>query len=377
MTSMTVQLPDFIAREKTCPIWGTECQEKIQDADSITVVASPRAGGDYVIDRSVLPELRQMYAANPSNTFANMLRSRLTTILVKQRQLGNDRPRITASTLDAARSAGPARMEDKAMRLLQLLAELQSRSIATPVAIGRHRTDVQVLTIPEPWDWDKAQQNMEMACAHAEVPWVEYPIDLKELAVLATHLADCGFIRKGETITIEGVEYHAGPFGFLCHVTTSGYIAVEQLQTERKSDQCFVAMWFNEKTDALYDNAIAPAVIAAGYQPTRIDRQTNFLGKIDDQIIAEMRRSRFVIADFTHDERGVRGSVYYEAGFAHGLDIPVIFTCRADQICKLAFDTNHFLHLSWPADAPEALIEPLKNRIQANIGAGPHAGGRE
>ena len=375
MTSMRDQLRDFTRGEKTCPIWGTECQEKIQDADSITVVASPRAGGDYVIDRSAFSELRRMYAANPGNEFANMLRARLTTILVKQRQLGNNLPRITASILDAARSAGPARMEDKAMRLLQLLAELQSRSIATPVAIGRHRPDVRVRQLAEPWDWDKAQQNMEMACAHAEVPWVGYPIDLQELAVLTTHLADRGFIKKGKVTTIEEVEYHAGPFGFLCHVTTSGYIAVEQLQTERKSDQCFVALWFDEKTNALYDNAIVPAVEAAGYKAVRIDRQTDFIGKIDDQIIAEIRRSRFVIADFTHNERGARGSVYYEAGFAHGLDIPVIFTCRADQICKLAFDTNHFLHLAWPADAPEALIEPLKNRITANIGAGPYAAG--
>ena len=67
-------------------------------------------------------------------------------------------------------------------------------------------------------------------------------------------------------------------------------------------------------------------------------------------IIAEIRRSNtFVITDFTQLTNfiGARGSVYYEAGFAHGLDIPVIFTCRNDQIDDLHFDTNHFLHLSW------------------------------
>jgi len=127
----------------------------------------------------------------------------------------------------------------------------------------------------------------------------------------------------------------------------------------------------------LYDRAIAPAVRAAGYQPLRIDQKPDFLGKIDDQIIAEIRRSRFVIADFTHGDGGVRGSVYYEVGFAQGLDIPVIFTCRDDQLDDLHFDTNHFLHLSWPRGHTEALIEPLKNRILANIGEGPHAGGRE
>ncbi len=37
---------------------------------------------------------------------------------------------------------------------------------------------------------------------------------------------------------------------------------------------------------------------------------------------------RFMIADFT----GHRGGVYFEAGFAHGLGIPVIWTCREDQL---------------------------------------------
>ena len=84
-----------------------------------------------------------------------------------------------------------------------------------------------------------------------------------------------------------------------------------------------------------------------------------------------------MIADFTHGDEGVRGSVYYEVGFAQGLDIPVIFTCRDDQLDDLHFDTNHFLHLSWPRGHAEALIEPVKNRILANIGEGPHTGGSE
>ena len=84
-----------------------------------------------------------------------------------------------------------------------------------------------------------------------------------------------------------------------------------------------------------------------------------------------------MIADFTHGDSGARGSVYYEVGLAEGLNLPVIFTCRQDQIDDLHFDTNHFLHLSWPRGYPEALIEPLKIRILRNIGEGPNisAGG--
>ena len=97
-------------------------------------------------------------------------------------------------------------------------------------------------------------------------------------------------------------------------------------------------MWFDKSMDGLYERGIAPAIEATGYNPLRIDRK-DFLGKIDDEIIAEIRHSRFVVADFSHGKDGVRGSVYYEAGFAHGLGIPVIYLCRKGS--DLAFDTNH------------------------------------
>ena len=342
MTSMTDQLQGFLTGEKTCLIWGTECQEKIQDADSITVVASPRAGGDYVIDRSVFPELRRLYAADSSNEFANMLRARLTTILVKRRQLDNDLPRITASTLDEAKSAGPARMDERLANLLRFLVD-NTPMVGEPVRINSN---------------DDMDKNLQYSLANSE------STDRSEVEFLIGSLERLGWITR----SLVG-------FRLLITVTADGYSEVEKSRSVRNTEQCFIAMWFNQETDALYDKAIAPAVRAAGYQPIRIDQQTNFLGKIDDQITAEIPRSKFVIADFTHGDDGPRGSVYYEVGFAHALDIPVIFTCRDDQMEGLPFDTNHYPHLPWSADAPEALIEPLKNRVVDNLGPGPHGTG--
>ena len=63
--------------------------------------------------------------------------------------------------------------------------------------------------------------------------------------------------------------------------------------------------------------------------------------------------------------------MYYEAGFAHGLDLPVIFTCRDDAVETLHFDTNHYSHIVW--SDPMDLREKLKNRILAVIGEGPEA----
>ncbi|HZU50969.1 MAG TPA: hypothetical protein VE968_03750 [Sphingomicrobium sp.] len=112
---------------------------------------------------------------------------------------------------------------------------------------------------------------------------------------------------------------------------------------------------------------IEPAIREAGYEPLRIDRKEH-LNKIDDEIIAEIRRSRFLVADFTHGDTGARGGVYYEAGFAHGLNIPVIFTCRADAIDKVHFDTRQYNHITWAT--PDELKERLAKRITATLGDG-------
>ena len=151
-------------------------------------------------------------------------------------------------------------------------------------------------------------------------------------------------------------------------VTVEGYRRLEEQRKSLDVSQAFIAMWFDDSMDEAFDQGIKPAIEGTGYKPLRID-QKEHVNKIDDEIIAELRRSRFVVADFTHGEDGARGGVYYEAGFAHGLERPVFFTCRKDKMKTLHFDTNHFNHIVWtdPAD----LREKLKNRILAVIGEGP------
>ena len=145
----------------------------------------------------------------------------------------------------------------------------------------------------------------------------------------------------------------------------------EQLRDLGTGRNGFVAMWFDNSMAAVFENGIAPAIEDAGYTPVRIDRQ-EFLGKVDDEIMAEIRKSRFVVADFTtSEESGARGGVYYEAGFAQGLDIPVIHTCRQDRMQAVHFDTNHFNHITW--ETPEDLRTQLHRRIEATLGRGPGA----
>ena len=156
-------------------------------------------------------------------------------------------------------------------------------------------------------------------------------------------------------------------------LTAEGFERMEALESgAAPTTQAFVAMWFDQSMADAFDNGFKPAIEAAGYRAFRIDKKEHG-NKIDDEIIAEIRRSRFVVADFTcgmfaTPDKPIaiaRGGVYYEAGFAQGLRIPVIWSCRADCIDHVHFDTRQFNHIVWN-DAAELRVK-LSNRIRAVI----------
>jgi len=148
-------------------------------------------------------------------------------------------------------------------------------------------------------------------------------------------------------------------------ITPQGLAFLEDIRRRTpRSQQVFVAMWFHPCMTSVYEKHVAPAIRSAGYDPKRIDKKEHF-GKIDDEIIGEIRRSRFIVADFT----GHRGGVYYEAGFAHGLGIPVIFSCRKKELHRLHFDVRQYVTIDW--ETPEDLGSRLKNRVVGAIGWGP------
>ena len=127
-------------------------------------------------------------------------------------------------------------------------------------------------------------------------------------------------------------------------VLTAGGVERLEAAAQPSSKQGFVAMWFDASTSDAYDHGIKPGIEDAGYEARRIDEKEHN-NKIDDEIIAEIRRSRFVVADFTcgtvpHEGKEVaipRGGVYYEAGFAQGLNVPLIWTCHEGPSGPIAF----------------------------------------
>ena len=145
-------------------------------------------------------------------------------------------------------------------------------------------------------------------------------------------------------------------------ITVEGWRRTDELaKTSRDHRQAFVAMWFDETMDDAGRSGFSPGIERSKYyRPFRIDRKEHN-NKIDDEIVAEIRRSGLLVADFT----GHRGGVYFEAGFAQGLGIPVIWTCRRDFIASAHFDTRQYSHIVW--DTPRDLCDSLDKRIRATV----------
>ena len=144
-------------------------------------------------------------------------------------------------------------------------------------------------------------------------------------------------------------------------LTPMGWEKVELIKKSQiDSNKAFVAIWFSDKLLDAWKEGFEPALTATNYDPQRVDL-AEYNGKIDDYIVAQIRRSGLLVADFT----GNRGGVYFEAGFALGLGIPVIWTCKDTDIEELHFDTRQFNHIVWKD--PQDLRTRLQNRIAATI----------
>jgi len=170
---------------------------------------------------------------------------------------------------------------------------------------------------------------------------------------------------------------------------TKGYERLREIKRQRKDSRlCFVAMWFADEMNDVYAKAVKPAIeyIEEGekesrFKAVRIDN-VEHTNDINDEIIATIRRSRFMVCDLT----GYRGGVYYEAGFAFGLGMEVIYTCREDWVKAskqifhdkdgkevgiikegVHFDLEHRPHIRWSPDKLDEFREKLTNRIKAVI----------
>jgi hypothetical protein len=149
-------------------------------------------------------------------------------------------------------------------------------------------------------------------------------------------------------------------------ISLEGWSLINRLNTSPvNSKQGFVAMPFADRFLPLFNDALYPGIFNAGYEPVRIDRHEHN-NRIDDEIIAGIRRSRFVVADLSMH----RGGIYFEAGYALGLGLPVVWTVERTALDnnEVHFDNRQYNFLVWEEGKYDDLARRLTNRIEATIG---------
>lgn len=146
-------------------------------------------------------------------------------------------------------------------------------------------------------------------------------------------------------------------------LSANGWDITNLLQKKNKeSDRGFVAIWFDDSMNESI-GAIEEAITECGFKSVCI-RDEHFSEKIMDKALGEIRQSRFVVVDLT----GARGSVFFEAGFAHGLGIEAIYVYQdggAEEKTPLEFYVKHYQCYRYKDSSD--LKETLKNAIKARI----------
>jgi len=156
-------------------------------------------------------------------------------------------------------------------------------------------------------------------------------------------------------------------------ITPRGWARIHELAggAELRNNPAFVAMWFGgreaadrERMTRRFEDIIRPACYDdCGWNAGRGD-SLEHNDSVIDRIVEMIRVAPFVIADLSDENKGV----YYEAGFARGRDVPVIYLVHEEA--KVHFDVTGVNHVRWRTDAE--LRTRLKNRILGTMGRGPH-----
>ena len=146
-------------------------------------------------------------------------------------------------------------------------------------------------------------------------------------------------------------------------LTIDGWKWYNEIGRHKHSTIAFMAMPYGkEPLTSIVDDHFRPAVKQTGFDLVRLDDQPK-AGIIDNRLRVEIRRSRFLISDITHDNHGA----IWEAGFAEGLGRPVIYTCEASKLKEKHFDIRNCQMVPWEEKKPEDAAEMLKATIRNTL----------
>ena len=303
---------------KPCPICKLDAQDIVivHDYGQRTRLKCTRCGTFEIT------EIAAKEAAN------NELASKLSAWIRERTELGLDVPTLSSFTLKSVSLPDYSPL-DKQLRFMRML-EKKSSYPGESISLLPH------------FDYPLAWANRE-----------------EELLFYIRSLVEQGLLRHTDEQSRT-----ADDMAENVEITTNGwrYLA-EHARLSVFSDQAFVAMSFSEAMRPVWETGIRPAIERARYEAYRVDMDPH-VDRIDAKIITEIKNSRFVVADVTEQKHGV----YFEAGYALGINIPVIWSVKKDELPLVHFDTRQFYHIVW--ESIDDLAERLYYMISAVVSLG-------
>ena len=130
--------------------------------------------------------------------------------------------------------------------------------------------------------------------------------------------------------------------------------------------RCFMAMQFGDpQLDQVVKDYIRPSIKESFGITVNTSLDVSAAGLIDDIIREGIRTSKFMLVDLTHANNGA----YWEAGFAEGCGVPVIYLCeqRIFQSQGTHFDTNHLTTVLWSIDRLDEFVATLIQTVSNTI----------
>lgn len=118
----------------------------------------------------------------------------------------------------------------------------------------------------------------------------------------------------------------------------------------------FILMPFSKQFDDVYQLGIKPACINSGTYAERVDEQL-FNESILDRIYNQIAKADIIISDMT----GRNPNVFYETGYAHALNKPVILLTSNSE--DIPFDLKHFPHVIYEGSITN-LIPEIEKRVK-------------
>jgi hypothetical protein len=128
--------------------------------------------------------------------------------------------------------------------------------------------------------------------------------------------------------------------------------------------RCFVIQPFdNGVFDDRYEDTFAPAIVAAGLEPYRVDRDPSAAVPIQD-IEAGIRESAICLADISLDNP----NVWFELGFAFASYKQVVMVCSDERKTKFPFDVQHRAIIKYSAGSRRD-FDALETAITTKLAA--------